>query len=148
MLSRNNGYQTEPPRPITQSIYLYFIFLLYFQFIGAINTLVQEMYWSIMTSWHFWPEAELCNLIPFPLSSTQIMSQASVISPQMTFNYSSNWRSYAILLNWGVLSKVFAKWFKIHSAVKECRIHAFGVFISVVNRSCSYFFFLNLGLQN
>lgn len=127
LLSRNKGYHNEPTRPIMQSIDLYFFFPSYSQFIIAINTLMNEIYWSIMISWHSWPEAEPCNLIPSPLSSTQIMPWAWLLGPKWHLIIVLDGGLMVILLNRGMLSEIFVKWFKIHSAVEEHCICAFGL---------------------
>ena len=110
-----------------QSIAPYLFFLSYFQFIAAINTLVREIYRSLMTSWHFWPEAEQGNLNPSLLSSTQIMFRALVISPQMTFNYISNWRSHGSSSKLRCAPWRLVKWFKNPRSSWRAWIHAFGL---------------------
>ena len=113
-LSRNNGHLNETPRPIAQSIDLCFSFPSYFQFIVAINTLVHEISWSIMISRHFWPEAELCNLNPPALSSTRMMLPAWLLVPKWHLIIFLIGGLMVILLNRGLLSEVFVKWFKTH----------------------------------
>lgn len=93
LLSRNKGYHSEPTSPSCNNrslLFLPFIFSVYNsnKYIDAWNLLEYNDQLAFLTrSWTVQPH-------PFPIVINSDNAASVVISPQMTFNYSSKWRSH------------------------------------------------------